>query len=371
MIYIHVPFCKRRCIYCDFYSTTYGKEVRSRYVAALFRELKARHNYLPYGHIKTIYFGGGTPSQLTISEIQGIMNCINENYDLAPTAEITFEANPDDTTPDYVRQLVNCGINRVSLGVQTFDDNLLRVLQRRHSAAEACNAVRVLKAEGIQNISIDLMYGLPQQSLDMFSHDLETAFALPITHLSAYALTIEEGTILDKMILAKMLQPVDEETYIAEYELLMQRARNAGFTHYEISNFALPDYYSRHNSAYWNGTPYLGCGPGAHSYNGISRQYNLPDVMKYITHTIDVPHITEKLSREAQFNEQVFTALRTQKGLDLIQLNHEFGEEWCNEMLESARKHLKAGRLSKANEHLTLTPSGIFVSDDVMSDLMR
>lgn len=365
-----MPFCKCRCIYCDFYSTTLGEEFRKKFVEALCDELSYRKDYLPNRLIKTVYFGGGTPSQLSVCEIRTIIDRIHSTYDVAQDAEITFEANPDDVTPELVSELIDLGINRVSLGVQTFNDALLKLLHRRHTAAQARKAVYLLKNGGYENISIDLIYGLPQQTLNMFEADLADAFSLPITHLSSYALSIEEGTVLHKMVKNNKLQIADEDSFVAEYDALMKAASNAGFEHYEISNFALPEYYSRHNSAYWNGTPYLGCGPGAHSYDGKSRQYNLPDINAYISQRPVIPHETESLSPEAQFNERVFTSLRTQKGLDLERLKKDFAPNWCENLVAEAQRHLEGGRLNYNGHFIALTQKGYFVSDDVMSDLM-
>lgn len=365
-----MPFCKCRCIYCDFYSTTLGEEFRKKFVETLCDELAYRKDYLPNRLIKTVYFGGGTPSQLSVCEIRTIIDRIHSTYDVAQDAEITFEANPDDVTPELVSELIDLGINRVSLGVQTFNDALLKLLHRRHTAAQARKAVHLLKNGGFENISIDLIYGLPQQTLNMFEADLADAFSLPITHLSSYALSIEEGTVLHKMVKNNKLQIADEDSFVAEYDALMKAASNAGFEHYEISNFALPEYHSRHNSAYWDGTPYLGCGPGAHSYDGKSRRYNLPDINAYISQHPVIPHETESLFPEAQFNERVFTSLRTQKGLDLERLKKDFAPIWCENLVAEAQRHLEGGRLNYNGHFIALTQKGYFVSDDVMSDLM-
>lgn len=370
MIYIHVPFCQRRCIYCDFYSTTFDQDVRKKYVSALCHELISRQTYLPSKNVRTIYFGGGTPSQLTMDEIDEILHCIRAYYSVEADAEITFEANPDDIDKHFAADLHHIGINRVSLGVQTFNDELLTVLKRRHTAEQAKQAVVTLHNHGIKNISIDLIYGLPNQTVDQFKHDLSVAFALPIQHLSSYALSVEEGTALHRMIEKKELTPVDEEVFIEEYQLLMAAAADAGFTHYEISNFALSGYESKHNSAYWNETPYLGCGPGAHSFNGVSRRFNLPNVIKYIVQSDDVPHDTEVLTTENRFNERIFTSLRTTNGLDLAKLRKDFAAEWADGLMFAAQPHLASRRMQLKDDKLCLTKSGIFVSDDIISDLM-
>lgn len=368
MIYLHVPFCKRRCIYCDFYSTTCGAEERHAYVDALCRELKARHGYLPTDTVRSIYFGGGTPSLLNLAEIARILTCIRENYHVTEDAEITLEANPDDIGAEYAQGLRTTGINRVSLGVQSFDDRLLRMLNRRHDARQAETAVRLLRETGTDNISIDLIYGLPGQSLEMFGEDLRRAFALPVTHLSAYALSVEEGTAMERMMRSGELEGTDEELFVSLYEAMMDAADRAHFIHYEISNFALSGYHSRHNSAYWNGTPYLGCGPGAHSYDGVSRRANRPDLKAYIN-APEAPHETETLTPEMRLNELVFTSLRTQNGLDLNRLTATFGEKRRETLTEAARPHLDTGRLALTGDTLRLTRKGIFTSDDIISDL--
>lgn len=334
-------------------------------------ELRARQNYLPNRELRSIYFGGGTPSQLTLSEIGQILDCVSQLYHIRSDAELTLEANPDDITPTFARGLLALGFNRVSLGVQTFDDHLLSLIRRRHTAEEARRAVRVLANCGINNVSIDLIYGLPQQSLQMFKHDLHEALSLPIKHLSSYSLMVEEGTPLYRLVNSGQLTPADDELCLSEYELLLNRAHAAGFEHYEISNFALPDFYSRHNSSYWNGTPYLGCGPGAHSYDGVNRWRNLPNLEAYLRSPANPPHEVEVLSRDEKFDEMVFTALRTSEGLTLSRVEEVYGTDVLAQMLSSAAPHLRAGRLECDGKTLRITRQGLFVSDDIMSDLMR
>lgn len=371
MLYLHIPFCQSRCIYCDFFSTTRGTAEKTAYVEALCEEIKARKQYLHGDLLKTIYFGGGTPSLLSKPELARIMACISKEFCISADAEITIECNPDDITPQYVEFLRSLGINRVSLGIQTFDDHLLRLLNRRHTADEARYALKTLADNGISNVSIDLIYGLPRQTLKMFEKDLNEAFSLPIKHLSAYSLMVEAGTPLSRMVKNGVLSPADEEVCLEEYELLMDMAKSRGWEHYEISNFALPTYYSRHNSAYWDGTPYLGCGPGAHSYDGKNRWRNLPDLDAYLKSSANPPHEVEVLSDDEKFDELVFTALRTSKGVNLHKVERIFGKNILKEMLAAASSHIKGGRLSLYGDNLRLTRKGLFVSDDVMSDLMR
>ena len=372
MIYLHVPFCARRCIYCDFYSTTLSEEVRKQYVKAAQRELKERVSYLPSSHIRTIYLGGGTPSQLSTEEITSLLDCIRAYYNVASDAEITLECNPDDITQAFAQTIKEIGINRVSLGVQSFDDEILRLLNRRHDAKEAEEAVRTLYENGLNNISIDLIYGLPRQDVASFSTDLKKAFSLPIKHLSSYALSVEKGTPLAKRIEEKALEVASEETFVKEYTLLMEQAEKHGFIHYEISNFALQGFESKHNSGYWDGTPYLGIGPGAHSFDGTNRRYNLPQLLDYIQQSEQgiFPHQTELLKDYERYNEWIFTSLRTSKGLSLQLTERRYGHEGLNYLLKNAQPHISSGRIIKEDNHLKIARDSIMVSDDIISDLM-
>lgn len=370
MLYLHIPFCKRRCIYCDFFSTTQGEDVRRRFVERACRELEERADYLPTRTLHSIYFGGGTPSQLSLQEIEQLLSSIHAHYDVADDAEITFEANPDDVRGEWVRTLRALGINRMSLGVQSFDDALLRLLNRRHDSQQARRAVEAIMKNGIENVSIDLIYGLPEQTRTSFQADIQEAFALPVTHLSSYALSVEAGTALGKMVESGALRPADEETCRAEYEALLEAADQHGFEHYEISNFARPGFQARHNSGYWDGTPYLGIGPGAHSYDGCTRRYNHPDLLLYIEALDDVPHTVENLTPQERYDELVFTALRTARGLDTASVERLFGTEALHHLRRCAAPHLAAGRLLEAGRRIKLAREAIFISDNIISDLM-
>ncbi len=371
MVYVHVPFCASRCIYCDFYSTVQTPENRARYARAAAEEVSSRAGELPTQEIQSVYFGGGTPSQLSVDELGEILSAIKQSFRLRPDAEITIEANPDDITPQLADSLKSLGFNRASLGVQSFNDDTLRLLNRRHTAAQARRAVETLCESGITNLSIDLIYGLPGQSVEQFRTDLAKAFALPISHLSAYALTMEDGTPLAKKVEAGKLALVDEDTYLNEYTLLMDTAAQKGFVHYEISNFALPGRQSRHNSGYWHELPYVGIGPGAHSYDGHQRRSNRPNLLSYIGRPDHPEYDTERLTADEQFNEFVFTSLRTRNGLDLDKLALRFGPEPLQALLKAAAPHLSQGRLVREASTLRLTRQGIMLSDMVMSDLMR
>ena len=372
-IYIHIPFCKSRCIYCGFYSTT-GLELRQRYVDALCQEMETHPFPLPEGMgIDTIYLGGGTPSQLTMDQLRQIFIYINKVYSLPSIqggagggSEVTIECNPDDVTDEFAEGLTILPINRVSMGVQTFCDERLRFLHRRHTAAQAVEAVARLRKVGIRNISIDLMYGFPSETLDDWQHDIEAAIALNPEHLSAYCLMIEEGTPLYRM----QTEPINEELERQMYYTLIDRLEAAGYEHYEISNFAHPGYRSRHNSSYWNGTPYIGLGAAAHSYNGKScRRWNVSDIHQYIEGIENgQPRFEqEQIDDDTQYNDTITTALRTKEGLNLALLSDKH-RRYC---LREAQRFID-GRLLQlsSDHHLCLTREGLFVSDMVMGELI-
>lgn len=384
-LYIHIPFCRSRCAYCDFFSTTRESEATA-YVAALCRELEGRRAELLHARVRSIYIGGGTPSVLPVPLLRQILDCAYANYDVAADAEVTIEMNPDDIGPslDFSEASGLSAVNRVSLGIQTFDDALLRLIRRRHDSATAIRAIQTLQARGIHNISIDLIYGLPGQTLEQWERDLDTAFSLGIQHLSAYALSYEEGTLLTRWRDEGRIREASDELSVAMYNRLCQRAREAGFEHYEISNFALPGYRSRHNSSYWTGEPYLGFGPGAHSYDGDrTRRANLPnldDYLHYWSHESHEPYWTyESLSGTDLHNEAVMCGLRTREGIDLNRFLARFGQSRLDALLAAAAPHLHSGRLifhsHQSNPHssfssLRLAESALMISDDVMSDLM-
>lgn len=373
MIYFHVPFCQSRCIYCDFYSTVNGTEMREAYVRAACRELDVRAQEWQGNSIASVYFGGGTPSLLTAGQVGRMLERVAALFPLASDAEITIEGNPDDITSELPHDWREVGINRASLGVQSLHDETLRLLGRRHSAAQAVRAVNRLVDVGLDNVSIDLMYGLPTQTLEQWGEDLRQALSLPVKHLSAYALGIEPGTVLGSKVNSGELNPVSETLYLSEFEMMMDESLKKGFKHYEISNFALPGYCSRHNSGYWKGLPYLGIGPGACSFDGLrTRRTNKPDLAAYVQSDGHPNCEIERLSLAECFNECVFTALRTSDGLSLPDLAERFPEEWRSELLEAAQRSVSAGHLKlDGDDVLRLTRSGLFVSNDVMSDLMR
>lgn len=382
-IYIHIPFCRSRCIYCGFYSTT-ALELRQRYVDALCREMEIRGT-LP---ISTIYLGGGTPSQLTAEQLRQLFIYINKVYPLASETEITIEVNPDDVTEEYASQLSQLPVNRVSMGVQTFNDQRLQFLHRRHTARQASNAVSILRAAGIRNLSIDLMYGFPGETLADWEADIEAALALNVEHISAYCLMIEEGTELWRKVESGKWKENTEEAERGMYYTLIDRLTSAGYEHYEISNFALippptgvaggghSTFRSRHNSSYWNGTPYIGLGAAAHSYDIRSRSWNVADINAYIEGIEQGERRFEEelLDDDTRYNDAVTVGLRTCEGIDLDALQKKH-KDYC---IKNARRYLDDGllKLTTTNHHglschrLRLTRRGLFVSDMVMSDLM-
>ena len=377
-IYIHIPFCRSRCIYCDFYSTTLGRDTMISYAHALEQEMHRRRQYIKGTRVHTLYIGGGTPSLLPTEVLQGIFSSVDACFCLDDDAEVTIEANPDDVTPAWMESIRQTPVNRISMGAQTFSDRLLRFLGRRHDSRQTVNAVLACREAGITNISLDLIYGLPGQTMHDWQSDVEQALSLGITHLSAYALSYEEGTPLDKMLHKGDIQETDEELSRQMYNHLIAATRQAGFLHYEISNFALPGFHSRHNSSYWQGIPYLGLGAGAHSYDGLrTRRANLSDIKSYIAacndtpheggSTGDVPHETEVLSNDERYDEFIMTRLRTSSGIPLDELPSD-DRNYC---LEQAAPHLAKNLLEVRNGHLCLTQEGIFTSNNIISDLMK
>ena len=370
-IYIHTPFCKRRCIYCDFFSTTQS-EKKPAYVHALCQELDMRKNYLEGEDIETIYLGGGTPSQLSQKELEEIFSTLYNIYKVKDNAEITLEANPDDLTPEYVHMLRTLPINRISMGIQTFQEETLKLLHRRHTARQAIEAFQRCREADFQNISIDLMYGLPGETLDTWKENLQQAIALRPEHISAYHLIYEEGTALWKLREQHQIEEADEDLSVTLFRTLIEELTHAGYEHYEISNFCLSELHSRHNSSYWTGKKYLGCGPSAHSFNGTSRQWNVPSLDKYI-HAIQqgkLDYEIEELDIYTRYNDFVITTIRTHWGMSLSQLRSIYGEELYQYCLRMAKPHLAQGVLEMKGDTLKLTKEGIFISDGIMSDLL-
>ena len=402
-IYVHIPFCKSRCKYCDFYSTTGGEERNNQnnqriqktpnnpdipskqktYVEAICREMEQRKDFLQSESVKTLYFGGGTPSQLFPALLERIIRKAEQTFDFNTLDELTIEANPDDLSQEWIDELKDALPQyalRISMGIQTFDDTLLRLLGRRHTAQEAIDAVHRLQDRRITEISIDLMYGLPRDGkhkkdyLEVWKEDLEQTVRLGVPHISAYHLSFEEGTPLYFMRERGEVHEVDEEESLTCFRLLRQTLLEAGYRHYEISNFALPGHEARHNSSYWNGIPYLGLGPGAHSYDGTRRTWNHPNLEGYLRgingSEMDIISSGETLSDEERYNEYIMTRLRTAQGISLQEIRNLFGEEQESYCRARAQTYLKNHRLyERADGRWALTEEGIFVSDAIIVDL--
>ncbi|MBR4920237.1 MAG: radical SAM family heme chaperone HemW [Prevotella sp.] len=366
-IYIHIPFCASRCIYCGFYSTTM-LEWRQGYVDAVCKEWGMRNEECGMT-IDTIYLGGGTPSQLTGGQLRQLFEAVYIYNKVAENAEVTIECNPDDVTVEFAATLSQLPIDRVSMGAQTFDNERLRFLRRRHTAEQVPLAVKRLRDAGIQNISVDLMYGFPHETLKDWEYDIETALALDVEHLSAYCLSIEEGTPLHKqMSKDKGLRSMDEELERQMYEMLIDRLTAAGYEHYEISNFAKPGFRSRHNSSYWQDVPYIGLGAAAHSYDGQSRSWNVSDIRQYMDaiERGEIPCERETLDDNTHYNDRITVALRTREGLDL----NTFSSQYRTYCKREAQRFIDDGLLALDGSHLHLTRKGLFVSDYIMSSLI-
>ena len=370
-LYVHIPFCKSRCIYCGFYSTV-GLDLRQQYVEALCKEMEMENEKRKGKNekLKTIYLGGGTPSQLTTEQLRQLFYNIYKVYG-RDAEEITIEMNPDDVTETYAEALPELGINRVSMGAQTFDNARLKFLHRRHRAEQVEQAVKRLRKAGIQNISIDLMYGFPDETLEDWKQDIKKALTLNVEHISAYCLMIEEGTVLYERVKSekvKVKNDKDEELERQMYELLIDQLTQAGYEHYEISNFARQGYRSRHNSSYWHDVPYIGLGAAAHSYDGACRSWNVADIRQYIAaiERGERPAEYETLDEDTRYNDRVTVALRTSDGLDLTTLSEKH-RRYC---LKEAQRYLSDGLLRLDENRLVLTRKGLFVSDMVMSGLI-
>lgn len=370
-IYIHIPFCKQRCRYCAFYSSTLYN-IKEEYADAVCREIAMRREYAGNGTIETIYFGGGTPSTLPMALLRKICDAIYANHTVSSNAEVTIECNPDDLTPEFLTELKRLPFNRISMGIQSFDDTQLKRLGRRHDADKARQAVANARNAGYGNISIDLMFALPGSTRESWQHDLESAMALHPVHLSAYNLMYEEGTPLYRALERGEFTELSEEENVEQFRMLIEQMKSAGYRHYEISNFARPGKESRHNSSYWNDTPYIGCGAAAHSYNGTSREWNIADVKEYIKgiESGERNYEIEHLSEEERYNDTILTRLRTADGLPLAWMRERFSEKLNQYMLRAAEKQIGFGNLKEENGALSLTEKGIFISDAVIRELI-
>jgi oxygen-independent coproporphyrinogen-3 oxidase len=371
-IYIHIPFCRKLCHYCNFHRSTLTKNINA-FLNALVKEIEIRKNYLGDELIETIYFGGGTPSILDIPEINLIISTIHNNFKLNDNPEITLEANPDDLNRDYLQGLINnTPVNRLSIGVQSFYDDDLKLMNRRHSSLQAEESVKNARETGFSNISIDLIYGLPEMNTDKWISNLKKSFSLDIQHISAYHLTFEPGTLFYRFLSEGILaQPTEDESF-NQFQVLTRLAQKNKFIHYEISNFAKEGYFSVHNTNYWRQKKYLGIGPSAHSYNYNSRQWNIADNKKYVEGINRGTPFTEieTLDTTTKFNDYLLTSLRTMWGVDLHYIKKSFGLKYLNYIYVKSKKFIDAGNIVKDKTILKLTNRGIFIADYIITELM-
>jgi oxygen-independent coproporphyrinogen-3 oxidase len=389
-IYIHIPFCKQACHYCDFHFSTSFKK-KDAIISALKKELFLRKDEFKQTTLNTIYFGGGTPSVLSPEELEAIIKTVYENYNVSEAPEITLEANPDDliaaknknfslsaiedlnsSKHSIYQHYLNIGINRLSIGVQSFFETDLKLMNRAHNAAEAKQCI----AEAVtyfENISIDLIYGIPNATNEQWIENIETALNFGIPHISSYALTVEPKTALASMIKQGKIDNVDDEKAQEQFFILKEQLENAGFEHYELSNFAQKGFYSKNNSAYWLGKPYIGIGPSAHSFNGKQRSWNVSNNTRYIKSLEDnsLPNDVETLSQTDCYNEYIMTGLRTIWGVSLLRIEKEFGKENLNYLLAQATPYITQELLYIRDNILKTTEKGQFLCDGIASELFK
>jgi oxygen-independent coproporphyrinogen III oxidase len=371
-IYFHIPFCKQACHYCDFHFST-SLTHQDDMIAAMRDELVLRKEYLLQRPIETIYFGGGTPSILSTVHLESLFQTLNKHYPISPGAEITLEANPDDLTREKLEYWKKLGINRLSIGVQTFPDSLLMQLNRAHQAYQAIDAIGLARDSGFRNVSLDLIYALPGSTTAHLETDIQQALELAPQHISIYGLTIEEKTAFGQWFRKGKLKTVSEKEEVSQFELLMDQLPRAGYEQYEISNFAKEGFQARHNSNYWKGEWYLGIGPSAHSFQETSRQFNIPNNAQYVASLKEgkIPATVEQLSSTNQINEYLFTRLRTKWGIDLSELKSLWGYDLAFEQSESLNLYLKDSYLHQQGSIITLTRKGKLVADEIASDFFR
>jgi oxygen-independent coproporphyrinogen-3 oxidase len=370
-VYIHIPFCKKICGYCDFYRIT-GTEMIPGYVEALLKEMTLRADYLTGESVNTVYLGGGTPSALPYGSLEKIMQGIRKVFSVDDNAEITIEVNPDDITRDYAGTLQKLSFNRISVGVQSWNDKYLKMLNRRHDAQSAERAIKEILNAGFENLSVDLIYGLPGMKNSEWERSLEKTFRFDIKHLSAYHLTFEKETPFYKMLKQGLLRETDEEESNIQFATLMEIAGAHGFLHYEISNFCRDGWFSRHNTAYWKQVPYIGLGPSAHSFNGYSRQWNVSDVATYINSVNSgyPDYEREELDFKKKFNEYIMTSLRTMWGIDLEYVENSFEKEGFDYINNIAERFVSYGMMRREKNSLILTDQGVMIADNIISEFI-
>ena len=370
-IYLHIPFCKKMCHYCDFYHIISPGE-HSEFIASIISEAEQRKEYTGTETISTIYIGGGTPSVLATGEIEKILNALYRIFKIDQECEITIELNPDDVTREFTGQIKELGINRISLGVQSFRDTDLKLLNRRHNSAQATDALNSIFSSGFENVTLDLIYGIPGMDSTAWASNLDLALGFDIKHLSAYHLTIEPGTMFGKMKEKGVFIETEEEESASQFTILTEKTEDAGFVHYEISNFGKSGYFSIHNTNYWKQVPYIGLGPSAHSFNGFSRQWNVRDIKKYVKLISSGKPFFEKedLDIKTRFNEYIMTSLRTMWGINLDYIEKMFEKEGYDYVSNLSGKYISYGMMQKKENSLILTNQGKMISDNIISEFM-
>lgn len=367
-IYIHIPFCKKACHYCNFHFSTQTQYIQE-FTQALVAEIKLQKNYLN-APIETIYFGGGTPSLLKKAELEMIIEALKANFNLAPHFEFTLEANPDDINPIIAADWLASGVNRLSIGIQSFQAASLAWMNRAHTVEQSHEAIKILQAAGFKDISADLIYGTPHLSDKNLMDDIATLIQYKVNHISCYALTVEEKTALFSMIAKKQIEDIDTSKQARQFEIMIDALTAAGFEHYEISNFAMPNSRSKHNSNYWNQVPYLGLGPAAHSFNGDQRQWNIANNALYFQSIKNnlVPFELENLSLDQKFNEYMMISLRKSEGFSTHYIKEIFGEKYEAYVISTIAKYIALGQLEPTEQGYTLTKEAKFFADGIASD---
>lgn len=370
-IYLHIPFCKSKCAYCDFYSVATIRS-KQQFVKALCKEIELRKEYLENDTVQTIYFGGGTPSMLDIKEIDKLLNILYKYFSIEKSNEITLEANPDDLSEDYLKELKSLDVNRLSIGIQSFIPDDLILMKRRHTAEQAERAVKMAQDQGFKNISVDLIYGLPNLSMHSWQQNIEKVLSLNIQHISAYHLTIEPNTLFYKFYQNGKINLPTENDSLDQFKKLKELTSKKGFVHYEISNFAKDGSISLHNTNYWMDVKYLGLGPSAHSYNLTSREWNISNIRTYMDGIFQgqIEKETEILSKNEKYNDFVITSLRTMWGLNTEKLQEKYGNTYLNNFISRSQKYIEQKLMAKNKQNYFLTDQGIFISDHIMQDFL-
>ena len=369
-IYIHIPWCRKVCIYCDFHFSVSMRN-KEALIECMGKEIELQKNYLANETVESIYFGGGTPSVLSSAELSGLLDRIKELFDLSDNTEITLEANPDDMSVEYLKELRSLGVNRLSIGIQSFFDDDLQWMNRRHNREISIGSVKNSRQAGFDNISIDLIYGIPGMDSAKWLENLKIAFQSKLEHISAYHLTLENKTVYAHRIKKGLMQEPDEAAGLEHFEMLMDMAGEHGYLHYEISNFSLPGFISRHNTSYWLQKPYLGIGPSANSYNRKSRQWNVRNNSEYIREINKgiIPCGYEELNQNDHYNEYILTSLRTSGGTDSRKIKQDFGQVYHNHFLKESQSLLNEGKIEKQGDRIVLSRRGKFFADGIISGL--